>query len=291
MSRSIVEDAIHYIEQHLREPLRAEDAAHSVHISHSHFHRLFLALTGETIGDYIRKRRLTEAAIELLGTNRPILEIAMDYQFESQAAFSRSFKQVYGVSPNQFRAKGMRPIVIEKGKLLGKRLRHRLDHITIEPSIVTLERAIPIVGISGWTTLEQNCIPHIWDALLSRRQEIKGIVDPHTGYGICKAATEIEFLEFTAQSPFQQIAGYETAYGSIIPERMEFCLLDPGRYAVFEHRGPTKLLGVSYEYIWGTWLSNTDLSLDHRADFEVYGPAFQGRESEQSLLHIYIPVV
>ncbi|MGZ9584856.1 AraC family transcriptional regulator [Paenibacillus marinisediminis] len=291
MTKNTIERAVQYIEAHLCEPLRAEDVAREVHISHSHFHRIFMALTGETIGNYIRKRRLTEAARELLGTNRPIMDIAMDYQFESQAAFSRSFKRVYGTAPYQFRARGTRPVMSEKGQLLGKRLYHRLDHITIEPTIQVLERSIHVIGTRGWTSLEHNRIPDIWDELITRRQEIAGIKDHRTGYGICRATSALSFQEFTEQSPFEQMAGYEVYPESTVPDKMCACVLQPGRYAVFEHLGPTKVLPASYEYIWGTWLSNTDLSLDCRDDFELYGPEFKGRESDESKLYIYIPII
>ncbi|WP_374016892.1 helix-turn-helix domain-containing protein [Paenibacillus thiaminolyticus] len=99
MRRSIIESAVQYIETHLKEPLHADEVARHVHISYYHFHRLFHAMTGETIGDYIRKRRLTEASLELMGTRRPILDIAVDYQFESHEAFTRAFKKVFGLSP------------------------------------------------------------------------------------------------------------------------------------------------------------------------------------------------
>ncbi|RXT07790.1 AraC family transcriptional regulator [Ammoniphilus sp. CFH 90114] len=70
-----VENAIRFIEDHLTNPIAVEEVTKQVNFSYYHFHRLFKALTGETLGGYIRKRRLTEAAIHLLHTNHSIISI------------------------------------------------------------------------------------------------------------------------------------------------------------------------------------------------------------------------
>jgi AraC-like DNA-binding protein/GNAT superfamily N-acetyltransferase len=95
--------ALHYLETHLKEPASVEATAALVGYSRAHFSRLFLAVTGITPVAYLRKRRLTEAARELATSSKRILDIALDYQFQSQEAFTRSFKQEFGVSPGYYR--------------------------------------------------------------------------------------------------------------------------------------------------------------------------------------------
>lgn len=109
--------AITHLESHLTAPTSIEEAAALVGYSRYHFSRLFLAVTGITPVAYLRKRRLTEAARELATSSKRILDIALDYQFQSQEAFTRSFKQEFGVSPGFYR--------------MQKRLRRLFDRITL----------------------------------------------------------------------------------------------------------------------------------------------------------------
>ncbi len=95
--------AIDYIEANLTQSLAVERVAASVGYSRFHFDRLFLAIVGDTPTSYLRKRRLTEAAREVVASNRSLLEIALDYQFQSQEAFTRSFKRMFGSSPGAYR--------------------------------------------------------------------------------------------------------------------------------------------------------------------------------------------
>ena len=113
--------AINYIESNLTEAISLEDVSAVAGYSLFHFSRLFLELIGETPGDYIRKRRLSEAARELVSSRKSILDIALDYQFQSQEAFSRSFKRLFRASPGIYRKK--------------RRLTRIFLRITLNPSL------------------------------------------------------------------------------------------------------------------------------------------------------------
>jgi AraC family transcriptional regulator len=102
----LVNQAIAYIEGRLTEPVTTAEVAASIGYSRAHFGRLFLEMTGETLAGYLRKRRLTEAARRLLTTRCSILDLALDYQFESQDAFTRSFKRLFRYSPGAYRRRG-----------------------------------------------------------------------------------------------------------------------------------------------------------------------------------------
>ncbi|MCD8480308.1 MAG: helix-turn-helix transcriptional regulator [Candidatus Cloacimonetes bacterium] len=101
--RTELDKAIRFIENGLKTKLILEDIAEQANMSAWHFHRVFLASTGITVGEYIRKRRMSEAAKELVFTQKPIKQLAGEYQYESQAAFTRSFTNVYGVTPGKIR--------------------------------------------------------------------------------------------------------------------------------------------------------------------------------------------
>ena len=102
----LVNRAIAFMEDHLTCAMQPQHVASAAGYSRFHFDRLFLATLGETPADYLRKRRLSEAARELVTTHKPLVEIALDYQFQSQEAFTRAFKRMFGVSPGTYRKRG-----------------------------------------------------------------------------------------------------------------------------------------------------------------------------------------
>ena len=98
--------AIDYIEANLAQELDLSEVAAAAGYSPFHLSCLFRAMTGETPGGYIRKRRLSEAARQLVTSKRRILDIALDQQFGSQAAFTRAFRAAFGISPGAYRKRG-----------------------------------------------------------------------------------------------------------------------------------------------------------------------------------------
>lgn len=102
--RSTVNQTLSYIERHLTQLLRPDDLAREGRFSKRHFDRVFLAAIGTTAASYIRDRRLAKAAAELAHTGKGILDIALEYHFQSQEAFTRAFKKAHGLTPGQYRA-------------------------------------------------------------------------------------------------------------------------------------------------------------------------------------------
>lgn len=98
-----IQAAINYIEMNLCEKLSVEEIANAVGFSKFYFHRTFQSEVGIPIYDYIRKRRLASAASALLNTDISILDIAVNFRFESQEAFTRAFKSIYQLPPGQYR--------------------------------------------------------------------------------------------------------------------------------------------------------------------------------------------
>lgn len=91
--------AIDYVEEHLHTNIEIEEIARAAMSSKYHFQRMFHALTGFTVTQYIRNRRLTLAAEELAGTDSKVIEIALKYGYESPEAFSKAFQRLHGVTP------------------------------------------------------------------------------------------------------------------------------------------------------------------------------------------------
>ncbi len=88
-----------YIQEHLDEALDLEELAPVACFSNYHFHRIFAAMTGETLADHVRRLRLERAAVELRSGAKQVIPVALDAGYEAHAAFTRAFKAALGVSP------------------------------------------------------------------------------------------------------------------------------------------------------------------------------------------------
>ena len=92
-----------HIQEHLDEALDLEELARVACFSSFHFHRVFAAMTGETIADHVRRLRLERAAMELRSGAKQVIQVALDAGYEAHEAFTRAFKAAYSVSPSEFR--------------------------------------------------------------------------------------------------------------------------------------------------------------------------------------------
>lgn len=100
---NIIHDLLDWIETHLDQPLLLDNVADKSGYSKWHLQRMFRSTTGHALGSYIRERRLSQAAQALRSTPRPILDIALQYHFDSQPSFSRAFKKQFGKTPAVYR--------------------------------------------------------------------------------------------------------------------------------------------------------------------------------------------
>lgn len=97
------QQTIHYIEEHLHHELLLDDLVLAAGYSKYHLTRIFKQETGKSLSEYIRMRRLAVAAMLLLHTEHSILDIALELHFQSQEAFTRSFRELYAMPPGKYR--------------------------------------------------------------------------------------------------------------------------------------------------------------------------------------------
>jgi AraC family transcriptional regulator len=101
-----IEEVMRYIRAHINEPLDRETLASVAGFSIPHFHRVFRAEVGESAASYVRRLRLIRAGQKLRMGAVDITEVALAAGYDSHAAFSKAFKQQFGVSPSEFRQLG-----------------------------------------------------------------------------------------------------------------------------------------------------------------------------------------
>jgi len=276
-----IDKALVFIEQNLRKALSLEEIADVANYSPWHFHRLFYAATGYTIGEYIRKRRLSEASRELIFLDKPIKQIAADYQFESQAAFTRSFKAYCGCTPGKLRATlssltSFEPLRIRTSR--GKK--------TMQTPKIVHRCPSRVVGISCRSTMNNNVIPALWDDFFKVCSKIPNPLVEETALGVCYTISD---GPMTPDTPFGYLAGMEVSASEALPEGFEEITIPEGDYAVFEHLGSLDTLHDTYSALYGEWLPASGYEQSGDLDFELYGPHFKYGDP-QSVMEIWVPV-
>lgn len=93
-------DSIEHIENNLENELSIEDIAAIACMSKFHFQRMFSMLTGYTVSEYIRNRRITIAAQELVNTGSRVIDVAIKYGYDSPESFTKAFQRIHGINPS-----------------------------------------------------------------------------------------------------------------------------------------------------------------------------------------------
>lgn len=287
--RQALEQAIIYIEEHLGDNIKVEDVAKTAGYSYYHLNRQFVAILGESIGNYIKKRRLADAAKKLIYTDRKIIDIAIENGFESSEAFSRAFKVVYKTSPHCYRSNRLDTFISAKERLDRGLLDHIVRNVTVHPAIVELP-PIKVAGMRGETTLSDNKLPLLWKRFQSVQQDIPHKKANARGFGICEACNENTLYIMNNDVLFTEVAAVEVDSFEGLPDGLIPKEIPGGKYAVFTHKGTLRTLMQTFAYIWGTWFLTTKEELDWHEDFELYDERFLGYDHPDSEIDLYIPI-
>ena len=276
--------ALAYIEQNLTGDMKPDDVAREAAFSKYHFHRIFLAITGNSVAGYIRRRRLTEAAHAIAETGNKIIDVALDYRFETPESFSRAFKNMYGVNPRQYRNRENHFAALHQPKIGPAILAHLKERMPMEPKILTKE-AFKIIGMRYFGENKNKEITQLWDVFLPRMESIKSRINHTISYGICYP---VEGKDNDAA--FEYIAAVEVADLDDIPAEMVGKTIPTQKYAVFTHKGSVDKVLETYQAIYAVWQPKSGYELIKAPDFEYYDERFNPDNPEASELDIYIPI-
>src|SRR5690606_24945254 len=246
-------------------------------VSRFHLSRAFGAATGRTVMGYLRGRRLSEAARALASGAPDILAVALEAGYGSHEAFTRAFRDQFGLTPERVRAQGhldnlepVEPI--------------RMDHsLLVELEAPRMEdgKALLIAGLGGRYTFETNeGIPAQWQRFGPYIGSIPGQVG-WTTYGVCCNTDEA--------GSFEYICGVEVSDFSDIPEELSSIRIPARRYAVFTHRGHISTIRSTVYTIWNKSLPESGLEVADAPDFERYDERFDA-ESGSGAVEIWIPI-
>jgi AraC family transcriptional regulator len=270
-----------HIDAHLDRPLDLNALAGVAHFSPFHFHRVFAAWTGETLGDYLRRRRLEVAAQRLLAQPQlQVLELALAVGFGSAEAFSRAFRQRFGCTPSAWRAgAGRRRFdqVLRKAdqvdrngdpaRRAGSTEHGRSDNPMEPPMQVKLIERQPVqIAYLRYTGPYGDGVARFWQQNFYPWVATHGLLSAPR-YGISHDDPSI-----TAPEKCRYDAGVEVP-ADFVPTRPGLLTTLPGgRYASARYQGTAARIAAAWASVLRDWLPDTGLQLDARPCFEFYPP-------------------
>lgn len=284
----IISFVLDYIENHLAEEITLDELSSASGYSKYHMHRMFTALTGLTVHNYIKRRRLTEAAKMLLFSDCAVLDIALDFGYESQQAFTLAFKALYKKTPHAFRKKHEFYPIQLKFNLDGDLSKLRGDRI-MDISIVE-SGPIHLVGYMVNTRHGFLVIPRLWSKLHKAKNSIPSRTCMDYLVGLNDYSKSFTYEK--TQPAFNYYAAVEVSAPEQSPPKMSSLTLPEGKYAVFTYRGKTRdSLQPVIEYIYKEWFPQSNCQLNDHAkiDFVRYGEKTD--EKGQSNIEVWIPIV
>lgn len=266
-----IEDALTYIEMHLTEELEVREIAKRAYVSPFYFQRIFAALCGVGVGEYIRSRRLTLAGEELASTNAKVIDVAAKYGYDSPDSFNRAFQRFHGISPSAARKNGASLRAYAPMKLnLTLEGGNMLEYKIVEKPQFTL------VGLSRMFNSDTSYqeIPKFWS-------EVMGKCPLMGMYGVCidEDGKNFEYLIADNYIPWQEI-----------PEGCVTKVIPASTWAVFPCRGPLpQTLQDVNTWMWSQWLPNCkNYRLAANLNIEMYAPPAENPEDTYS--EIWLPV-
>jgi AraC family transcriptional regulator len=282
-----IQQGIDFIETYLEHDIALATVAREAGLSQWHYQRIFKTLTKETLKNYIRARRLANALGKLLDTRLGILDIAILAGYNSQEAFTRAFKEHYALTPNAFRQRGRRNLIVRKLKMDEDYLRHVHQNMVHIPELGA-RPAMLLVGMhtrfygseSDKNNLGQQ-LPQLWECFIARLTEVEHAVQGCCYGVVLPVAGDSDELEY--------YAAIEVRQAGLLPAGMHRIEVPAADYATFLHRGLGKLVDRTVDFIYSSWLCQSEYRHSGGPDLEIYDASFDPH-SERSQMRYAIPI-
>jgi AraC family transcriptional regulator len=261
---SAITKTIWLIESHIVEPLTLDEMAAHAGVSRSHLSRIFPVATGYSISAYQRGRRLTEAARELAGGAPDILLVALDAGYSSHEAFTRAFRDQFGVTPEEVRRRRS----LDQLQLVEPLPMNASNTVTLPEPVIENRPAMRIAGLMGRHEMsDSNGVPQQWQRFQPFIGNVTGAV-PDAAYGVVADADE---------SSCEYMCGVEVTADAELPPEFRTLEVPAQRYARFRHSGHISTIRATIGAIY-QWLPQSGYRQAEGMSFiEYYGPDFEPR--------------
>ena len=270
-------ESLLYIEAHLSDEMDFAQLGRIACCSAYHYQRMFAYMAGVPLSEYVRRRRMSLAAVDLQGGAK-VVDVAAKYGYSSPTAFNRAFQAVHGIAPSAVRGEGVTvksyPPITFKIIVRGvEEMEYRIEK----------RGAFRVVGVSAPLDrdLEKNfaVIPTVWDEVFANgtMQTLVGMMDaqPMGVLGVC-ACDDAQPWKYYICVSSSKPAGQFEEY--IVPA---------ATWAVFSGAGTSQSIQQLEQRIVTEWLPTSGYEYGEGPDVEVYLNA----DPQDMRFEVWIPVV
>ncbi|WP_026895238.1 AraC family transcriptional regulator [Clostridiisalibacter paucivorans] len=273
-------NAINYIEEHLEDEINYEQVAKIACCSTYHFQRMFSYMANVPLAEYIRRRRMTIAAVDLQNNNEKVIDIALKYGYNSPTAFNRAFQRIHGITPSEAKIKGA----------LIKAFPPISFKITIKGDVemnykIEQKDSFRIVGVaqSLHKEIEKNfeTVPKMWQKAAESGTVEKLVsmmnLEPMGVLGVSACNEEEEWKYYIA-----------VASDKPMDKEFEEYIVPKSTWAIFYGEGamPHSIQELEKRIIT-EWLPTSGYEYANAPDIEVYLSA----DSQNAKFEVWIPIV
>lgn len=270
--------AVRYMEEHITEEISYEQLGRVAGCSACHFQRMFTYMASMPLSEYIRRRRMSLAAVDLQDKDAKVLDIALKYGYSSPTAFNRAFQSVHGIAPAEAKkpgraVKSFPPISFELTVKGREEMEYRLEQ----------KEAFRIIGVSKplYQSIEKNfeVVPGMWqEAVMNGTlQKLAGMMDaePKAILGISVCDDEDQWSYYIAAASTMQ------------DEAFEEYVIPASAWAVFPGSGTNQSVQELERRIVMEWLPDSGYEYANAPDIEVY----LNPDPANAQYEIWLPVV
>ncbi|UWD47324.1 AraC family transcriptional regulator [Clostridioides difficile] len=272
--------AINYIEENITKEIEYEQLAKIACCSTYHFQRMFAYMADVPLSEYIRRRRMSLAAVELQNDNKKIIDVALKYGYSSPTAFNRAFKSIHGIAPSIIQKedtvnlKAFPPISFKITIKGAEEMNYRIEK----------KEEFRIVGVSQplHTELEKNfeIVPKMWQqsALDGTIQKLLPMMNSQPkgvlGVSVCNDSEDWKY--------FISVASTES-----IDDKLDEYIIPPFTWAIFSGEGqcPQAIQELEKRIIT-EWLPTSGYEYDNGPDIELY----LNPEPQNAKFEVWVPV-
>lgn len=277
-------NTIDYLETVLDDEIEERKVTQLSGYSYSMFSRLFSILTEITLSEYLRSRRLTEAAIILRDTDEKIIDIALKFGYESSDSFGSAFKNFHGFTPSEVR--NGKPFKLFSRVQLSLSVRGgRSMNITIQK-----KKAFTVAGINEQNINSSVC-PSVWDKLYKKynHDELLGLGSDQS-VGVCHDIVNLDNHDVLENNTINYMAGYiVTDIDKAISMGLDVLEVEEAEYAVVELIGSVpECIHNGWKYAMEVFFPEHGYAHSGKPDFEYY---YEGdMHSKDYKMELWIPI-
>jgi len=275
-------DAIKYIEEHLEDEIDIERVSKIACCSTYHFQRIFSYIADISLSEYIRRRRMSKAAVDIQNGNCKIIDIALKYGYDSPTAFNRAFHSIHGIAPSKAKKEG---IVLRAYPPISFKITIKGD--TEMNFRIEKKEAFKIVGIKEHYSrgIEESFlkVPLFWgkahqDGIIPKLCSLMN-KDPFGILGVCSSASSQDFDYYIAVATDKET-----------PAGMEEFIIPEATWAIFECIGAMPdAIQTLQKRIITEWLPTSGYEYANAPDIELY---FEGEQTaEDYKCEVWLPVI